>query len=325
MIGKCRILFTLLLICFVSGCAIITVPLLPGPQPLKEQGIEGKGTPKILIVDVSGVISEKNKEGMLLGGATPSPVVQIHEALQAADADRDVAGVIIRINSPGGTIAASDIIHHDIVRFKSHRKVPVYACITGVGASGGYYVATAADEITAHPTAVTGSIGVILMTVNVEGLMSKIGVSELTIKSGDKKDIMSPFRTATPEEKKLMQTVVDQMYRRFVDTVVARPGNTLSRKEVETLADGRIYTAEQARDAKLIDRVEYLDEVIARMKEKLGLKEARIVTYYHAGQYKGTIYSGAAAESSGLAGLLTGGTQIDWLGEIQFMYLWKPF
>ncbi|MDD5169599.1 MAG: signal peptide peptidase SppA, partial [Syntrophales bacterium] len=260
--NKYRFLYVLMLIALLSGCAYVSVniPLTPGPQALKEQDLEGQGNAKILLVDVTGMISEKDKEQSILGSVTPSMVAQIHEALKKAEQDPAIVGVIVRINSPGGTTTASDLIHHDITRFKNSKHVPVYACITGVGASGGYYIAAAADDITAHPTAVTGSIVVLLLTVNVEGLLQKIGVSELTIKSGDKKDLMSPFRPATPEEKKIVQTVVNQLHQRFKDLIVSRPGSTLSPKEVDTLADGRIYTAEQALSSKLIDHVGYLDD-----------------------------------------------------------------
>lgn len=325
MIRKFWMLVTIPILLLFSGCAFVNLSLLPESQSMKEQEIEGKGTAKILLLDITGTISEKSQEPMLMGAARPSMVARVREALQKAEQDKAIAGVILRINSPGGTTTASDIIHHEIIGFKARKNVPVYACITGVGASGGYYVAAAADNITAHPTAVTGSIGVIMMTINVEGLMQKIGVNEITIKSGDKKDMMSPFRTATPEEKQIVQTVVNQMQNRFVDIVMARPGNTLSRKELETLADGRIYTAEQALAAKLIDRVGYLDDTIIRMKDKIGAKEARVVTYLQPGQHRGSIYSASPAPSSGFTGALTGGVNMDQLGETQFMYLWKPF
>ncbi|MEN6319393.1 MAG: signal peptide peptidase SppA [Syntrophaceae bacterium] len=319
-----RMLCVLLTAFFFTGCAYVNVPLMPTPQPLQEQVIEGKGTAKILLMDITGVISEQDKEKMITGNVTPSMVAKVRETLQKANQDPNIVGVIIRINSPGGTITASDIIHHEIVRFRAQKKVPVYTCMTGLGASGAYYIATATDNITANPTSITGSIAVLMMTYNVEGLMNKIGVSELTFKSGDKKDILSPFRPATPEEKQIVQNIINQMHKRFVDKIMARPGNTLVRKEIEALADGRIYTAEQALTMKLIDRIGYLDDVITDMKKTIGVADARIVTYYQEGDYKGTIYSSSTAQSSRLTGMLTGGNGFDWLGETQFMYLWKP-
>ncbi len=307
----------------LTGCAI-SIPLIPKPEPLREQVIEGKGTAKILLMDITGFISEHDKERGLLGSSSPSIMSQVRETLQKAEDDAAIVGVIIRINSPGGTITASDIIHHDIVRFKDRRKVPVYACIMSIGTSGGYYIAAAADNITAHPTSITGSFAVMMMTMNIEGLMNKIGVSELTIKSGDKKDILSPFRPATPEEKQIVQTIINQFHKKFVDTIISRHGNTLSRKDIESLADGRIYSSEQALTAKLIDRVGYLDDVIAEMKKKVGVTDAKIITYYHPGSYKGTIYASSAAESSSAMGVFSGGNSFDWFGETQFLYLWRP-
>jgi protease-4 len=310
-----------LVISFLTGCAFVNVPLIPPPSPLEEQVLEGDGTKKILLLDISGTISEQEKSGGLMGRSAPSIVSLIRESLHKAEKDKDLAGIILRINSPGGTVTASDIIHHDISEFKKRTKIPVQACIMSVGTSGGYYIAASADRITAHPTAITGSIGVILMKFNVEGLMGKIGVEEQTVKSGDKKDIMSPFRKATPEEIKLGQEIIDQLYGRFMDIVVARPGNTLTREEVRKVADGRIYTADQALKARLIDSTGYLDDVIKGMRTTIGDDKARVISYYRPGNYKGSIYAGAA-EKEGLAELLGGG--VDVLSGGGFMYLWRP-
>lgn len=310
----------LILLAALSGCAFVNVPLFQPPMPLEEVVVEGEGTKKILLLDISGTISEQGNSGGLLGRSSSSMISVIRESLQKAEKDRDLAGVILRINSPGGTVTASDIIHHDIVEFKKRKKVPVAACIMSVGASGGYYVAAAADEIISHPTAITGSIGVILMKFNVEGLMGKIGVEEQTVKSGDKKDIMSPFRKATPEEVKLAQEIIDQLYGRFLDVTMARPGNKLSRDELKKLADGRIYTAGQALEAKLIDRIGYLDDVITNIRKSVGDDNARVVTYYRPGSYKGSIYAdagekGGVMEMLGSMGAISGAS---------FMYLWRP-
>lgn len=319
--GKlCVAVVLVLLGALLGGCAFVNVPLMQPPSPLKEQLLEGDGAGKILLLDISGTISEQEKSGGLLGRQAPSMVSQIRESLQKAEKDDRVVGLILRINSPGGTVTASDIIHHDIAEFRKRKQVPVLACIMGVGASGGYYVATAADEIVAHPTAITGSIGVILMKFNVEGLMGKLGVEEQTVKSGDKKDIMSPFRRATPEEIKLGQEIIDRLYDRFLDIVMARPGNRLTRDELRRLADGRIYTAGQALDGKLIDRIGYLDDVISSIRQRAGDDRARVVSYYRTGTYKGSIYADAGEKSGPLE--LFGG--MDAFAAGSFMYLWRP-
>ena len=295
----------LLLTLLVSGCAFVNVPLIPPPSPLEEQVLEGDGDRKILLLDISGVISEQEKSGGLMGRPSPSMVSTVREALQKAEKDRSMAGVILRIDSPGGTVTASDIIHHDISEFKKRTRLPVYACIMSTGTSGGYYVASAADMISAHPTAITGSIGVIMMKFNLEGLMGKIGVEEQTVKSGDKKDIMSPFRKATPDEVKLGQEIIDLLYGRFLDVVMARPGNSLTRDDLKKVADGRILTAGQALEARLIDRIGYLDDVITDLRKGVGDDKVKVVTYYRPGNYKGSIYA-EAGEKSGLMEMFGG-------------------
>jgi protease-4 len=311
----------LLLVSALGGCAYVNVPLLPPPMPLEEQVLEGDGAKKILLIDISGTITEQEKSGgMLRQTTTPSMVSQVRESLRKAEKDDRIAGLILRINSPGGTVTASDIIHHEITEFRKQRNVPVLACIMSVGTSGGYYVAAAADEIIVHPTAITGSIGVILMKFNVEGLLGKIGVEQQSVKSGDKKDIMSPFRKATPEEIKLGQEIIDQLYGRFLDIVMARKGNSLTRDELRRLADGRLYTARQALEGKLIDRIGYLDDVIASIRARVGDDRARVVSYYRPGTYKGSIYADAG-EQGGVMEMLGG---LDPFSAGSFMYLWRP-
>ncbi len=291
------LLLTSIAVVLLNGCSF-NVPLLSAPKPLKEKVVEGEGRKKILILDVTGVISEREKAGGLLVRGSSSMVDLTREALKKAEEDDDLAAVIVRINSPGGTVTASDIIRHDIQAFKERKKVPVYACIM--------------------------SIGVLLLKFNVEGLLEKVGVREQTIKSGDKKDILSPFRAATPEEQRLVQVVIDQLYQRFLDVIVARPHNTLSREELKLLADGRIYTASQALAAKLIDKTGYMDDVIADLKKQIGVEKARVVIYYRPGSYKGSIYAETPGESAELASLLGISGGADFVPASGFMYLWQP-
>ncbi len=309
---------------FVIGCAIVNVPFFPSVQELEERVVEGEGYNKILLIDISGLISEKerNTSGGLREGA--SIVSEMKEALKKAETDDDICGIILRINSPGGTVTASDIIHHELKLFKEKTGARITACLMDVGASGGYYVATAADEIIAHPTTITGSIGVITLRFDVEGLLSRIGIKEETVKSGDKKDIWSPFRPSTTEERKIIQTIIDSLHQRFISTVTDGR-KSLSRKDVEKLADGRIYTADQALKAGLIDRVGYLDDAVNRMKQYAGIKNASIITYYRPGTYKGSIYSALPKVPSNTINLIS----IDGKGlitppGIHFMYLWVP-
>jgi len=315
------LLSCLLMLNCLSGCAFVNVPLVSPSQPLEEQVLEGDGPRKILLLDISGTVSEQEKSSSVLGQRTPSMVSQVREALQKAEHDREISGLILRINSPGGGVTASDIIH-DISQFRKRKNIPVQACIMAVGASGGYYIAAAADEITGHPTSITGSIGVLLMKFNLAGLMGKIGVEEQSVKSGDKKDILSPFRRATPEEERLAKEIIDQLHGRFLDVIMERPGNRLTRDQLKMLADGRIYTAGQARQAGLIDRVGYLDDVIAVMRRKVGDGRARVVSYFRPGNPKGSIYAGADARSEMPVAELLGGMNA--LSGGSFMYIWRP-
>jgi protease-4 len=312
----------------LSGCTGINLSLLPATKPLEEKVLEGKGTPKILLLDLDGVISFKEETDKLQLSPRPSKVAFFREALRKAEADSDIAGVIVKINSPGGTVSASDTIYHEIMGFKQRKKIPVNAYIMEVCASGGYYVASASDRIIATPTAVTGSIGVIAMKFNIEGLFSKIGVSEETYKSGPKKDFWSPFRPSTEEEKKMLQDIIDRLYARFVEVVYANRQKLLTEPEVKALADGRILTANGALEARLIDQVSYLDEAIDAMKKALNIKQARVITYIRPKTFKSNIYS-EYSEMPLLGSPVINLISIDAAGlspfsGVQFMYLWNP-
>ena len=308
-----------------TGCAIVTIPLFPSEKGLQERVVEGEGTAKILLVDISAVISEKEKSKGLGLGTEASLVARIKEELQKAEKDKSVKGIVVKINSPGGTVTATDTIYHELMEFKRRTGARIVVCVTGLAASGGYYVASAADEIIAHPTSVTGNIGVIAMKFNVDQLLSKVGIQEETVKSADKKDIWSPFRPSTPEEKEIIQTVIDTFHDRFVEVVHAGRKSLLSKEEVEELADGRIFTAEQALAAKLVDKIGYLDDALKALKGSLDLTEAKVITYCRPGSYKGTIYSGLSQRSdTDINFIAVNGDLLSLIPGVQFMYLWRP-
>src|SRR5918996_1860226 len=184
------------LIALLSGC--VTINLIPGPGPLEEKRLSGTGNEKVVLMELTGLISNQDDGGLL---ERPNMVAQVKEELTRAAEDPRVKAVVLRINSPGGTVTASDILYHELLAFKEKRKVPVIASIMDVGASGGYYIAMAADKVVVHPSSITGSLGVIMMTVNAKGLLEKIGVEAMTVKSGPRKDMGSPFRSLTEEEQ----------------------------------------------------------------------------------------------------------------------------
>lgn len=318
--------FTVIIFLFLlSGCSFIKVSLIPSTKPLEEKVLEGSGNPKILLVDLDGEISFKEETSGLGLKTTPSKTALFREVFRKAGSDPDIAGVILRINSPGGTVAASDTIYHEIMTFKQRKNIPVYAYITELAASGGYYVASASDRIIASPTAITGSIGVIAMRFDVEKLLSKVGISNETYKSGPKKDFWSPFRASTPEEQKMLQDIIDRLFARFVGVVCASRQKLLTEQQVRALADGRIMTADEALKAKLIDQVAYLDDTIEAMKNALSLKEARVVTYARPEKFTSNIYSEMPQPGPMVVNLLSISSEgLSMLSGTQFMYLWNP-
>ncbi|HMK60483.1 MAG TPA: signal peptide peptidase SppA [Dissulfurispiraceae bacterium] len=309
----------------LSGCGGLNIALLPETKPLEEQVLEGSGSPKILLIDLDGMISfREEKDGLFL--KRPSKVAFFREAFRKASDDPDITGVIIRINSPGGTVAASDALYHEIVSFKQNKRVPVYAYILEVGASGAFYVAASADRIIASRSSIVGSIGVVAMKINVEGLLSKIGVTEETYKSAPKKDFWSPFRASTPEEQKMLQDIIDKLYAQFVDVVYSNRHGRLSMEQVKALADGRIVVAQDALNANLIDQVAYLDETVDIMKKSLNIEQARLCTYIRPKTFKSNIYSAYQAEPSSATVNLISINADDFMlhSGLQFMYLWTP-
>lgn len=303
----------------VSACTF-NFPLFPGPGPLQETQVSGTGKAKVLLMEISGVISSQDGDGFV---PTPSLIASVKEQLTRATQDEAVKAVVLRINTPGGTVTASDIIHHELKTFKTNRKIPIIASIMDVGASGGYYIAAAADTVLAHPSSVTGSIGVIMLTMNARGLLEKVGVEATAVTSGPRKDMGSPFRTMTTEERAIFQGLIDSFYQRFL-SVVQEGRPNLQMDQIKKLADGRIYTGDQAKAAGLVDEIGYLEDAVDLAKKKAGLTEARVVTYRRPGEYSNNVYSKLVAPSP-LASL----GSLDLLsfvrgGAPQFMYLWMP-
>ncbi len=292
-----------------QSCVTVKVSLFEEPGPLKEEVVSGYGRDKVLLLDLSGVILEGPRRG-IWRLTTVTTAGRVKEELDKAAQDSRIKALVLRINSPGGTVSGSDIIYHELLAFKEKQRLPVVACFQGLATSGGYYVAQAADVIVASPAGITGSIGVLAMKPNLKGLMDKLGVESDVVKTGRWKDFWSPFRPATPEEKRMMQEIIDQFYQGFL-TTVAR-GRKLETAQIRPLADGRIFTASQAKDLGLVDKLGYLEDAIKLAQEKAGVTEARVVRYRRPGSYRPTIYS--LVPPWDLEGALTP----------QFLYLWWP-
>ena len=313
-----KFLIVFFLALLVSGC--VSVSLFPQKMPLREKSVQGTGADKVLLISIAGIISE-GKDGGLLD-RDDDLVARIKEELTLAAEDEHIKAVLLRINSPGGTVTASDVIYHEIMAFKEKRKVPVVAVIMDLGASGGYYIAVTGDRIIAHPTSVTGSVGVIMLRVSAEGLLQKIGVDASAIKSGAKKDIGSPFRPMTEDERAIFQTMINGFFARFIDVV--SKGRSLPAEQLKAISDGRVLTGPQALQLGLVDQVGYLDDGIAAAKKLAGLSEARVVMYSRPDAYRNNIYS-----LTGGAGSLESLAHLDIMhlmrgASPQFLYLWMP-
>jgi protease-4 len=318
-------LLLLSLLILLAGCVSIN---LPKDGPLTEKVIGGEGRYKIAVINISGLITSKQRPGPLGLRSRVPMTARVSEELGLISKDPRVKAVILKINSPGGAVTTCDIIAHELKLFKEKNEIPVVAILMDVAASGGYYIAASADRIIAHPTTVTGSIGVIAFNINASGLMEKIGITDRSIKSGEFKDIGSPLREMTARDRAVLQSVIDSLYERFLDVVdEGRPA--LDMVELKKIADGRIYTASQALHLKLIDEIGYMDSAVASALELAGIESATLVTYAPASSYKNNIYSGAigAIGSGGPPTINLLNIDATALAEglgLNFMYLWTP-
>ncbi|HYA85675.1 MAG TPA: signal peptide peptidase SppA [Nitrospirota bacterium] len=283
-------MFTLVLLFGTAGCTLFKISVGEEVQPFTEKVIAGEGRDKILLLDISGFISSASEGSSLLGTRNkPGLLSQVREQLDRARSDRAVKGLLLRINSPGGGVTASDMLYHELVKFKNDTGVKVLAHIMDIGTSGAYYAALSADLITAQPTGVTGSIGVIMYSFDGTSLMQKIGLQAVEISSGTRKGMGSPFRPLVPEERAIFQNVIDSLQGRFVNTVTE--SRKLPLETVKSLSDGRIFTSQEAQAAGLIDSIGYLDDAIDQVKNLAHLKKASVVTYIRPGEYRSNLYS----------------------------------
>lgn len=282
--------------------------------------IKSPAKEKILLLDVSGVISTSLNQNLF---ARESDILsKVFYRLEKASEDHAVKAVIVRLDTPGGEVTASDIIYNEILKFKEKTGVPVVGLMMGLAASGGYYIASACDFIVAHPSTITGSIGVISIFPNLEELFAKIGIKVDVIKSGEMKDSGSAFRDMTEEEKKVFQDVVDELYMRFLDVVYQKRKDAISIEELKKIADGRIYTASQALELKLIDEIGYFNTALKKALSLASLRDANVIAFTYYPTKKTNIYASTLHEPS----LLDHKSIEDVLRSLKsgFYYLWLP-
>ena len=316
----------------LAGCGPVTfaVGVTPGDLALQStvvQDAEGWTSHRVAVVDVSGMILNGRTPGLLSPGENPVSVFR--EELDEAAEDRRVKAVILRLNTPGGAVTASDAMYRDVLRFKERTGKPVVVLMMDVAASGGYYLACSGDEILAYPTTVTGSIGVIIQTLSLQPALSRIGITTEAITSGPNKDTGSPWGEMTEGHRAVLQGLVDEFYGRFTAIVrESRPG--IPADLFDQVTDGRVVSGERAHTLGLVDRLGDLDDAFERAKALAGIGDAKLVVYHRSLEYVGSPYAGAPGR------LPSSGTQLNLLQinlegaagglgtPAGFYYLWRP-
>ena len=249
----------------------------------------------VAVIDVTGQISGGDGSGLNADGAHSDAIVRL---LRRAENDAHVKAVLLRVDSPGGGVTASDEIRNQVLKTKA--KKPVVVSMGSLAASGGYYISAPANRIVANETSLVGSIGVIVTVPNVQGLMEKLGVNVEVLKSGAAKDATSGLRPLTDADRAILQDVVEETFGRFVDIVA--DGRSLTRDQVRALADGRIYTARQAKALGLVDEFGDMPEAVKVAGELGGIiGEPPIIRYRTGGLLRSL--TGAAAGVLGLPAL----------------------
>jgi protease-4 len=248
---------------------LVGVVVAGGRDLVTEEVIRpGPRSSKIAVIRLEGLIDSEQAE-------------HFRRQLETARKDSTIKALIIRTNSPGGSVSGSDQIHNEIRKFRHDTGKPVIAFMQAVAASGAYYTSVACDKIMAEPTAITGSIGVIMSHFVLENLLEeKLGIQPVVLKSGEKKDWPSPFEPVTQEQQQYLQEkLIKPAYERFVELVAEGRQATLSPAEVRQLADGSIYHAAEAVEKKLIDQIGYIDEAIELAQSLAGIPKANVVEY----------------------------------------------
>ena len=310
----------------IAGCGAPSLLITPvaNKNTLVEQKVQpakGWTTAKIAIIPIDGTIMNARSPGLLQSGE--NIVSLLTQQFREAEEDGSVKAVVLRLNSPGGTVTASDTLYDMVRGFRKRTGKPVIASVQEVAASGAYYVACSADEIVTQPTSVVGSIGVIFTTFDVVGTMDKIGVRSYTVKSGQLKDMGSPFKAMTPAERQVMQGLIDEYFARFRSIV--QSNRKLSDDQTTAVTDGRVFSGEQAVALKLADRLGTLDDALDLARTKASARGAKAVLYLRPYGYGGSIYAQNQLPNPEARANTT--LNIPGLPEMTppgFYYLWQP-
>jgi len=338
-IARLPVILLALLGCALTGGCLPTkfvIDLAPGDGSLKpavvmrDEGASDSGT-RIAMIDVIGLISETPSSGIFSGASTG--IDGLMTRLDEAARDPKVKAIILRVNSPGGTTAGSEVMYTEIRRFREQTGKPVVVSMGEVAASGGYYISLAADHIVAQPTTITASIGVIAQTFNFSKGMDRYGIQGRAVVSGPNKDMSNPFEPPVEEHYILMQGIVDEQYHAFRDLVAhRRPGAAANAAAFAELTDGRVVTGRDALRSGLVDSLGTVRDAFAQAKDLAGVTSAVLIKYhpesstpprspYAAGAGAPTPENANPAISLGAGPIQVEARGIDVLGP-GFYYLW---
>jgi protease IV len=285
-----------LLVLAVGVVVVVLAVGATGPRAqvavYEEEYVSGEGPTKVAVVPVEGTIA--SADSTVPGTQPPVTPEGLADALQQAEEDPTVAAVVLEVNSPGGGVTASDEMHQSILDFKESSGKPVVVSMDSVAASGGYYISAAADRIVANESTLTGSLGVVIPLLNFSEAAEKYGVTQNYIKSGEFKTMGSSWNELTPEEREVFQTIVDQGYDEFVEVIVE--GRDLPEERVREIADGRVYTGQQARELGLVDSLGGLDETVEVSQDLANVEGATVVRYVLPESFTDTLFARLAPQ-----------------------------
>lgn len=326
-LGCAFVLIVFLLLASLAGNGVMALSLVLGKgarsgfhkqeavdefPALNEVWSYGDGETRVVRIPVNGVITRYAENGLFSSSA--DMVETIIQEIRAAQADETIRAIILEIDSPGGGITPTDEIYKALMDFRaSDDNRRIIAFCSDMAASGGYYLAAAADWIIAEPTTMIGSISVIMQALNWKTLSEKIGVTDVTITSGEYKDMLNPFRDVREEEKAILQAMIDGLYLHFLEVVCQ--GRDMTVEALKPFADGRVFLPDVALEASLIDEIGYWDSVMARCAVLLDVDSVKVVRY----EYRSSFMDMLRGARLGITpqGMLRQASP-------RFLYLWNP-
>jgi protease-4 len=279
------------LLLFLSGCGSGSFLITPvsGTSHLEQVTVQpGTGPGKIAILEVEGMLLDERTSNLLQQGENPLSLFT--QQLDECARDDSVKAVVLRVNSPGGSVTTSDIMYNALIQFRKETHKPVIASAQEVMASGSYYVSCASDKIVVNPTSIVGSIGVIFDSFDFEDTLTKLGIRSEAIKSAPLKDMGSPYKHLTPEAREVMQGMVDEYYARFKNLVASNRGIT-DTNSMDLVSDGRVFSGTRAVELKLADQTGGLPDAINLARQMSGATGAKAVMYKREYAYSGSIYA----------------------------------